>query len=364
MKRWWPKFGPGAATGEDVQAGSAQTRFTRFNSTRLLLLAAGLALLWFLGGSAGLSPDENRLWDRVRAAQIHLAQWRRDNGTGATSESDPWDCGLIGIEWSAITTTLGELASKRTGCNPAWAVQFSRWFQELGLKPGDPIAIYSSGSFPGLLLNAIAAAEALQLEPLLIVSLGASTWGANHPAAPWPVLATELRSSGFIRKRADYYTLGAGAEMGHGMSPEGEALLRKAAEESGVELLSAGDLQEMITRKMELLDGFQPGVFVNIGGSQANLGDAVDVLRLPPGPVPAGASDKAGNGVIGLAMRRNMAVIHMLNIRMLSVRAGIPYDAPPRKTAPARAAYWWPAAGLLLFFIVLLTHRRWLLEPV
>ena len=340
-----------------------QTRFTRFNGLRLLLMAAGLAMLWFLAGDPGLSPDEDQLWDRVRAAQIHMSQWRRDNGTAATSESDPWNCGLIGIEWSAITTTLGDLASKRTACNPAWAVQFSRWFHELGLKSGDRVAIYSSGSFPGLLLNAIAATETMQLEPLLIVSLGSSTWGANHPTVPWPLMAAELRSSGFIRTRADYYTLGAGAEMGHGMSPEGEALLRKAAKESGVDLLTAGNLQEMIALKAQLMDRFQPRVLINIGGSQANLGDAEEVLRLPPGPVSEAYADKAGNGVIALAMHGKIPVIHMLNIRTLSDRVGIPYDTLPRKTAPARAGFWWSAAGLLLFFSVLLAHRRWRLEP-
>jgi len=358
MKRLSQVFrqGPGA------QPASEQTRFTRGNAARLLLLAAALAGLWYLGGDAGLSPDENRLWDRVRAAQLHLWQWRQLNGTAATPESDPWQCGLIGVEWSAITTTLGELASKRTACHPAWAVQFGRWFRELGLKAGDRIAIYSSGSFPGLLLNAIAASEAMQLEPLLIVSLAASTWGANHPGMPWPVMAAELRSGGFIRERADFYTLGGGAELGHDMAPEGQALLREAAAESGVEILSAAGLQQMIVLKMELLEAFGPVVLINIGGSQANLGDAEDVLRLTPGIIPAGEAEQAGNGVIGLAMRDGIRVIHMLNIRALSATAGIPYDVPAGKAAPAKANILWPVTGLAVFFIVLLTHRRWKLE--
>ncbi|MGA9573215.1 MAG: poly-gamma-glutamate system protein [Lysobacterales bacterium] len=363
MKRLLQLFRQEPDTGTDGQPAPDHARFARFNQLRLLLMAAILAGLWHLGGNAGLNPDENRLWDRVRAAQLHMSQWRQANGTFSTPRSDPWQCGLIGIEWSEITTTLGDLASKRTACDPAWAVQFSRWFHELGLKPGDHIAIYSSGSFPGLLLNAIAAAEMMQLEPLLIVSLGASTWGANHPAIPWPLMASELRSGGFIGKRANFYTLGGGSELGHGMAPEGRALLRKAAAETGVKLLSAVDLQQMIVRKKELLDGFKPGVFINIGGSQANLGDAEEILRLTPGMVPASEADRAGNGVIGEAMRENIPVIHMLNIRLISNRTGIPYDAPPRKTAPVLANTWWSAAGLVFFFIILFTHRRWRLEP-
>jgi len=326
-------------------------------------MAAVLAAMWYLGGDAGLNPGESRLWDRVRAAQLHMSQWRLRNGTAAAPEDDPWQCGLIGVEWSAITTTLGDLAAKRTACDPAWAVQFGRWFHELGLAPGDHIAIYSSGSFPGLLLSAIAASEAMQLEPLLIVSLGASTWGANHPDVPWPILAVELRSGGFIHKQADYYSLGGGAELGHGLSPEGQALLRGAAMETGVDLLDADDLQHMIARKTALLKAHKPRLLVNIGGSQANLGDAEEVLRLTPGLVPVGDADTAGNGVVGLAMRNGIRVIHMLNIRGIASRHGIPYDAPPRKSAPRSPGILWPAAGLALFFTVLFTHRRWRLEP-
>jgi len=346
-----------------VLKNTAQRRFSLATRWRLLLLAVGMAGLWYLAAPAVLSSEERALWERVRAAQIHLAQWREQNGTAVEVQSDPWGCGLIGLEWSGLTTTLGDLSSKRTACNPAWAVQFGHWYRELGLKPGDHVAIYSSGSFPGLLLNAVAATEALQLEPLLIVSLGASTWGANHPDAPWPVLATELRRNGFIRKRADYYTLGGGAELGHGLSPEGEALLRQAAANAGVELLTAANLEEMIALKTELLEKHQPRLFINIGGSQANLGDAEEILRLSPGLVPISEASLAGNGVIGAAMRDDIPVIHMLNLKSISNRVGIPYDGRPREMAPAQASRWWSGIGIILFFTVLLTHRRWKLEP-
>ncbi len=346
------------------QKGSSENRFLRFNKMRLLLLALVLLGLWYLAAPAVLSEQEDLMWERVRSAQLHISQWRQSNGTGSMVEDDPWNCGLIGPEWSGITTTLGELSSKRTACNPAWAVQFSRWFRELGLKPNDHIALYSSGSFPGMMLNAIVAAEAMQLEPLLLVSLGSSTWGANHPESPWPVLAAELRRNGFIHKRADYYTLGAGGELGHGLSPEGEALLREAADKAGVELLTASNLQEMIARKTQLLEAFQPKLFISIGGSQANLGDSDEVLRLPPGLIPGSQGDLAGNGVIGAAVRAGTPVIHMLNIKSISNRVGIPYGSYPRKTGPVRSNIGWSCLGLLLFFTILFTHRRWRLESV
>jgi poly-gamma-glutamate system protein len=329
---------------------------------KLLLLAIVMSGLWWLSNPQAMTAEEQVLWERVRAAQLHLARWRQQQGTATPEEHDPWGCGLIGVEWSGITTTLGDLEAKRTACNPAWAVQFSRWFDELGLQAGDRIAIYSSASFPGLLLNVIAAAEARQLEPLLIVSLGASTWGANHPEAPWPVLAGELRRSGFIARKADFYTLGAGAEMGRGLTPENIVLLRKASDHAGVGVLRADGLGAMITVKAELLTAHQSRLFINIGGAQANLGDDDEILRLSRGLVPGGEADRAGNGLIAYAMQHGIPVIHMLNIRSIAAMTGIPYDTEPGPVAPVRANPWWSTAGLVLFFVVLLSHRRWKLE--
>lgn len=327
-----------------------------------MLLALVMTGLWYLAGPSVMSAEEEALWEKVRAAQSHIFQWRHDNGTGSTEADDPGQCGLIGVEWSAITTTLGDPGAKRTACDPAWAIQFSRWYSDLGLAPGDPVAIYSSSSFPGLLLSALAAAEAMDLEPLMIVSLGASTWGANHMEGPWPVIASELRRGGFVRHRADYYTLGGDAESGLDLAPEALSLLGAAAEQAGVEMITTANLQDMIGRKFELLERHQSKLLVSIGGSHANLGDDPEVLRMPTGFVLPDEGLSAGNGVIGMALRGDIPVIHMLNIRSLSGLNGIPYDRQPRKEAPARVSAWWSGVGVLVFFAVVLRHRRWKLE--
>lgn len=342
--------------GVSVSAFSLSVRL------KLSLLAVAMAGLWYLAAPASLTDEEDLLWQKVRAAQLHLGDWGQQRRLVVPEGSDPWSCGLIGVEWSGITTTLGEPGSKRTACNPAWAVQFSRWFREQGLQKDDVIAIYSSSSFPGLLLNALAAAEALELKPLVIVSLGASTWGANRIEAPWPVLAAELRRGGFISKRADYYTMGGDEELGNGMSPEGQALLRKSALDAGVELLVTDSLEEMVALKSELLERGQAKLLVNIGGSHANMGDDPEVLKMQPGLNSGDSPGKAGNGVIGFALGQGIPVLHMLNIKTLGEKVGIPYDTEPRKKAPVTVSAWWSLAGVLLFLTVLLSHRRWRLE--
>jgi len=326
---------------------------------RLALLAIAMTGLWYLATPAVLTSEEQQLWDRVRAAQLYITHWRSTKASVTPMENDPWQCGLIGVEWSMTTTTLGDLAAKRTACKPVWAIQFYRWFAELGLKSGDSVAIYSSASFPGLLLSAIAAAEAMELNPLLVVSLGASTWGANDPDNLWPVLAREMRRGGFISKQADYYTLGGEAESGLGLSLEAKTHLRKVADDSNIELLIANNLQDMIARKAQLLAMHQADLFINIGGSHANMGDDVQILKLSPGLVDGNIKTETGNGVIGIAMKNNIPVIHMLNLKSISHTAGISYDSPPRKIAPTKVSGLWSIIGVVLFVIVMWTHRRW-----
>lgn len=342
-----------------LKPDSSHKHFILLNKAQLLVLAIVLVCLWMSSASSVMTAEEEQVWDKVRSAQQHLSQWRQQNGTAPDVEADPWQTGLVGVEWSGLTTTLGALEAKRTACNPAWAIQYRRWFHQLGLNAGDAVSIFSSGSFPGLLLSALIAAESMDLDISLVVSLGSSTWGANHPDSPWPVMASELRRSGFIRKRADFYSLGGGGEMGEGLSPEGEAIFRAAADRAGVKLLAADSLAKMTALKIDLLRRHNSRLLISIGGSHANLGDDEDILTLPSGLVPESKTEQGGDGVIGVALKDGLPVIHMLNLKKLSAQMGIPFDSEPRKYAPGQSSLFWAAVGLCFFLIVLWRYQRW-----
>lgn len=333
--------------------------FERRARWRLVALAVALLVLWFLASAGGTPREEQALAERVQAAQRFLVDWRASNGTGSQAVVDPWGCGLIGVEWSDTTTTLGRLESKRTACNPAWAGQFLRWYREAGLQAGDSVAVYSSASFPGLLLSAWLAAEAAGLEPLVVVSLGASTWGANHPELPWPAIEAALQRNGHLDGRADFYSLGGGGEAGGGLSPEAVARLRAAALARGVPLLEADRLDGMVEAKTELLAANDVRLLVSIGGPQSSLGDDPHALRFPPGLTFPQQARNAGNGVVAAALEAGLPVLHLLNIEALARRVGIPFDAAPGSALPRRVHPAWALVGLALFLGVLLTHRRW-----
>jgi poly-gamma-glutamate system protein len=325
-----------------------------------------LALVALSRAHLPLSSEESRLYARVREAQNVL--WAEMEKRGQTDPDNDLDrTGFIGLDWSETTTTLGSLESKRNACDPLWAVQCLRWFDRLGLKEGDRVVVTSSASFPGMLYALLAAAESRRLTIDLTVSLGASTWGANRPEAPWPLLGRVLRAHGFLRTRPLFYTLGGNGENGDGMFPDGAEALERAAMEDGVELFR-GQLSDIIDRKMALVapkevapEGVSPArLVVSVGGNQSSLGLDESVITLRNGLLFREDAAAAGDGVIALSLKLGAPVLHLLNLRSLSERVGIDFET--RRPFFTGNAFFTASAGLVLFVLVLASHKRWTWE--
>ena len=336
---------------------AAMRRRHLINLAALALLAAVMAGLWFLG-SEGLTADERALWTTVRRAETDLWRWRVNNDRGYDQAADPYRTGLIGVEWSPLSTTMGALEAKRTACDPRFAVLLYRWLGRAGVGRGDTVVLLSSSSFPGLILNAAAALEARGARVISIVSLGSSTWGANEPGFAWPQLSARLRKRGYIRLKADYYTLGGNGEIGGGLSPEGRALMEQEAKADGVPLVVKKDLAAMIDWKLSVIEKAKPRLVINIGGSHANLGADDDVSGLAPGYL-SGTTPHAGSGVVGRALAKGWPVVHLLNVKKLCVDEGIPFDSKPASVFRSRRTLACGAAALVLFAAALCWFKRW-----
>ena len=334
---------------------AVRTPFVGGSPLRLLFLTAALAALW-LSWTPPLSPAEQRLYDKVLAAQAFLWDELGRRGLPRDEGADPHHSGLIGLEWSVTTTTQGDLKAKRCATDPLWAVQMLRWFDELGLVKGDRVVVLASSSFPGAIYSVLAAAEARGLDTVLGVSLGASNWGANRPEAPWPVLSKALIDAGFLRTRPALCTLGGGSENGGGMPQEARDILTAAAQSEGLPLLVNGDLEEAVQVKMQLVREGRTRLVVSVGGPEGNMGDSPDVLRLPPGLILP--RQDGGDGVIGRALREGYPVVHILYLRGMADACGVAWEAR-RPTFVRGRSVLVGTTGLLLFALVLATHRRW-----
>ena len=60
--------------------------------------------------------------------------------------------GLVGPDFTEITSTPGDEREKRSTLNPYSASAVMSMLLEIGLKKGDKIAVGASGSYPGFLL--------------------------------------------------------------------------------------------------------------------------------------------------------------------------------------------------------------------
>ena len=243
--------------------------------------------------------------------------------------NDPEGSGLIGEEFTLTTTDRGILDSKLTSVNPNFAALFVEYFEDLGLEPGDPVAIAMTGSFPALNICALVAAEELSLLPLPITSVGASMWGANDPSFTWLDMETLLYERGLIHTRSLAASLGGSNDRGRGLSPDGRSLLEEAIERNGVPLIAEQTLDESIAARIAIFDAeAEPrGIraYVNIGGGSASIGTSLDGGLIPSGPsVKLPEYNWTQRGALQHYGKRRVPIVHVLGLQTIAKRHGFP----------------------------------------
>jgi poly-gamma-glutamate system protein len=310
----------------------------------------------------------------MAAATAAIRACRVDKGVPVDRETDPNGTGLIGLETSSITTSAGRLEAKRTTTNPNFAALIVSLFHEAGVRRGDAVAVGASSSFPALIVATLSAAKVMGLEPVVISSLGASEWGANIPGFNWTDMEDCLRAAGVLAITPLARAIGGDEDIGRDMSPEGRTFLESSIRAGGVRFIEESDLERNVELRMKLYRegaGMRPiKAFVNIGGSWANIGTNSEVLKLRPG-LASGVfvPPPAERGVLQAMAAEKIPVIHLLDIKGLCGRYGLPWDPRPLPRPGegalfrAAAARSWPNVALTTIFIlsifaVLVTTRR------
>lgn len=267
-------------------------------------------------------------------AEAAVKTCREGRGIPIDPVADPNGTGLIGEESSEITTSPGRLEAKRTTTNPAFAGLVVFLLHEAGVRRGDVVAVGASSSFPALVIATLAAAETLGVEPLVISSLGASEWGGNIPGFAWPDMEDCLRRAGLIDAVPIARAVGGEEDIGKDMAPEGRDLLAARIREEAVPFLEEPDLERNVARRLALYRAAAGGraikAFVNIGGSWANLGTDPEILKVEPGLARRVTVPPASRrGVLQAMAAAGVPVIHLLNVRGLCERYGLPWDPRP-----------------------------------
>lgn len=284
----------------------------------------------------------------MKEAEIFLKQKILEKGIGIEPE-DLNATGLLGPEFTELTTTPGSEDAKRTALNPNFAAAMIRYYHEAGLEEGDEIAIGTSGSFPGFIIATVVAAKEMGLKTKVIASVGASMHGATRPAFNVFDILLELQENGY----ADFDLLavsGGGAnDQGGGVLEgifyEGSAdlaqdLCRAAAERSGAEVINFDRLSDSINRRLEL---FGPDIrlFINVGGAAPNEGTSSYTLNFPQGLVLSFPTipQVENRGLCYEYAERGVPVLNLLNVKLLASENGIAYDAVPMQEPGASMVY-------------------------
>jgi poly-gamma-glutamate system protein len=248
--------------------------------------------------------------------------------------NDPNQSGLIGEEFTLITTDRGVLRAKLTSLNPNFAAVIVDQLKRAGFRRGDLAAIGVTGSFPALNVAVLAAVESLGGHAVSIASVGASMWGANDPSFTWLDMERVLVEKGILQSRSVAASLGGGEDRGRGLSPEGRRLIREAVRRNGVALIEEETLEESIARRMQIYDERrgerQFAVYINVGGGLASLGASENGRLVRPGlNIGLGLHNFPRKGVMILMAERGVPVIHLLDLLDLARENGLPVAPIP-----------------------------------
>ncbi len=312
---------------------------------RLILIGlAGLALLaytTFNWMGLGSRPADYGL--KYEAATRTLAAERaigqgKDSATVISSVSgDEVQAAMIGLPSSPITTDPGSFSSKVTATNPNFAAVVVSLLRGAGIRSGDTVTIAYTGSFPTLDIATIIASEVLGAKPIIVSSVGASTWGANDPDLTILDMESLLVRRGIIAHKSVAASVGGDFRV-RPMSSEGRKQALDAISRNGIILLNASSIAASVDQRMLIYKGAAGDrpikAFINVGGGLPSTGVG---SQYDPGlTVAPPRGDITGAGLITRMQEAGVPVIDLADIKNLARRYKLPVSlsSTPAPTPP------------------------------
>ena len=266
---------------------------------------------------------------KIKTVYKEIYKYRLEKNLPINKLYDPNNTGLIGEEFSLITTTLGNLDAKQIALNPDFAALITKWILSLNISSGETIIIHASASFPALTIMAIIACEELNLKPVIFASVGASSWGANIPDMTYLDIENHLYENKIIKHHSTFVTPGGTNDNGSSLWEGGMEIIELSAFQNNYILHVPAVLDSSIVQKWNMIDKLKPALFINIGGNHSALGDANCALQIPVGLItePLRCREKGLQGLIYKCSKVNIPVMHFLKIKDIAFSNGIDISA-------------------------------------
>ena len=271
---------------------------------------------------------------KMQESMKMLKNIRMEKGVFIDIENDPNETGLVGSQFSLITTDEGDLDAKLTTLDPNFAAAMVELLTRANLTSGDTIALMLTGSMPGANMAMLIACKAMDIYPFIISSIGASQWGANDPEMTWLDMERILFEQGYISSRSIAASIGVMNDRGRLLSPKCRELIRYNIENNKLPLISGTGLEDNVNKRMEYFGAHNYKAVVNIGGGVASLGTSFNLRLIKPGIVYRKDIEKIsrGDGIEGAVVKfskQNIPLIHILNIQKLTDELGMKYAPIP-----------------------------------
>lgn len=268
----------------------------------------------------------------ARCEAVLYAEKRR---LGLVNEAlDPERTGLIGVEFSPLTTSLGRLSDKRASSRPAMADVVAAYLRRAGVKKGDWISVNASGSFPGFSLATLCAAESLGVNTQVVFSYGSSMYGGTDPGFTFPVILDLLNRAGLLSARLRAIAPGGARDrMAETLLESPFPTVTDLMSARPEERIEETTLEDAIARRLRIFAETPSPVacFVSCGGPGVSLGRTESVLKLPHGLVATARDipEGADRGLLFEFLARGVSVVHLLNVRGVCGDFGLPYEEIP-----------------------------------
>ena len=319
----------------------------KIQDTKILMIMAFIAILSVMWVSKSFeyiqSDDIVDKKDAVSIMSEYLKAIKKMPGN-IISEDDLYKTGLIGVDSSLITTIFENndksfLKSKISCTHPNFAALIVHLFKEAELVSGDTVAVSMTGSLPGANLAFLAACDAMNIFPVILSSVGSSAWGANRENLTWLDMESILFNKGLINSRSVAASVGGRNDMGRLLSPAGREIIISNIENYNIPLIRKNRLAENIDERMKLFESFNKitnySAMINVGGGVASLGTSFNSKLLPAGivnrsdVVNISIRDGGIEGVLAKFAKKNVPVLHVLNIKSLTEKLGMPFAPIP-----------------------------------
>ena len=262
----------------------------QIQKTKILIMMAlvNVILVLFISNSKTYLKQSN-YESKVKAVDkmLEYIDFIKHHTDMNISSNDFYETGLVGQYETSITSIVDSsfLNSKIITSHPNFAAFTLSKLKELSLIEGDHIAVSMTGSFPGANLALLAACDIMKLKPIIISSLGSSSYGANRENWTWLDFENLLFKDGFIKNRSKAVSIGGGEDIGNNIGPEGFEVLEDKIFASGIEYINKENLEKSINTRWNLYykEDIDYKAFINIGGGAASLGGGAGKNDMIPG---------------------------------------------------------------------------------